>query len=479
MKVLFLIPPSLDGKPVAERIFGCNYGVYPQDNIFILYPATILKNKGHDVMCLDFPVLHKKKQDFIKFCRFNSFDIVVIYTVFLSKKTDLMARDFIRAANNKTRFIYIGTEPTAYPEDFIEDDTIVIRGESELSIVEVVDAIAGTYLPLEGVSGVSFCKQGKVIHNKGCGIIDNLDVLPFPDRSLFGNRRYYNPKLGSYPFTTMVTSRGCSFRCYYCVPHSLDFAREIEYKLNNDMAKPPVRLRSPANIIEEFRMLVELGYRAVSFIDDQFVWGGERTKAICDGIKDLGIEWSCLARADTLVDYDVVKAMADAGCKLVAMGIESFDQRILDYINKGCKKDIFYMAIENLKKASIGIEFNILIGSCPLETRQTIYDTYREVVRLKPDYVLFSICTPFPHTDFYLKAKQNGWMSKPEYEAVDPTKKALVSYPHLMDKELERIIRILYLRYYFRLSFLLGKVLKLRGLRDMVNKVRAAATIFK
>lgn len=478
MKILFLIPPALDNAPVAERVFGCNYGIYPQDNIFILYPATILKDKGHDVTCIDFPILRKNKKDFEALCESNDFDVVVFYSVFLSKKTDITARNTWHMKNKKAKFIFIGTEPTASPDDFIDGNSIVIRGESESRIAKVIDALQGKE-ELNDIPAVSFRKGIENIQNGGYAIIENLDELPFPDRNLFQSKNYYNSKLSLQPFTTMATSRGCSFNCYFCVPNSLAFARDIEFKRNNKMLRAPVRFRSPKNVIAEFSLLAKSGYKAVSFIDDQFVWGEERTMEICNGISGFGIEWSCSARADTLLNYKVVKAMGDAGCKFVAMGIESFNQQILDYIGKNCKKEVFYSATENLKKAKIDVDFNILIGSCPLETKETVEDTFREIIKLDPDYILFSICTPFPYTAFNLKAKKDGWMIKPEYDAIDPMKESFISYPHLTKEELEEIIKKMYFRYYFRPAFIWKKMLRLKNFNDLINKFKTALTILR
>lgn len=478
MRILFLIPAPLDGAPSAERIFGCNYGIYPQANIFILYPATILKNNGYDVTCLDFSIIASGKRKFEKFCAEHDFDIIVFYTVFLSKNTDMVARQMLRQNCKNTKFIFVSTEPTASPDDFIDETTVVIRGEPESRIIEVVRALEKKR-GLRGIPGISFKEDGISIHENGCSIIDDLDSLPFPDRTLLNSRKYHNPKLNLQPSTTMITSRGCSFRCYYCIPNSLDFAREIEFKRDNNMAKPPVRLRSPQNIIAEVSLLAKAGYRSIAFLDDQFVWGEDRTIQICDGIAGFGMEWTCLARADTLQNKRVVSAMADAGCKLIAIGIESFDQGILDYIGKGCKVEVFYSAVKNLREAGIGVEFNILLGSCPLETKDTIKETFKEVIKLNPDYALFSVCTPFPYTTFHAKAKAQGWMIKPEYEPIDPINESFISYPHLTNKELDTIIRRLYLKYYFRPEYIYKKLKNIRSWDDLWNKLITGLTIMR
>jgi anaerobic magnesium-protoporphyrin IX monomethyl ester cyclase len=480
VKVLFLIPPPLDDKPPAERIFGCNYGIYAQPNIFILYPATVLKEAGHTVELIDFPINGKGRSEFERLSERQDYDVVVFYTVFLSRKTDIEARDILSKKNPATRFVFISTEPSASPDDFVNDKSVVIRGEPESRVGAVMEAFAGQG-SFGDIPGISFMGENGPVHNGNTQVIEDLDSLPFPDRLLLDSKDYHNPKLGVLPFTTMVASRGCSFGCYYCVPNSQSFSREIEFKRrnNDDAKKPPVRLRSAGNVVDEFKELANAGYKGISFLDDQFVWGAERTNAICSGIEGLGVEWSCLARADMLQDREMVAAMGRAGCRYVDIGIESFTQEILDYIGKGHAVDAVYPAVENLKAAGIEPELNILIGACPLETESTIEHTFEEVLKLDVDYVLFSVCTPFPYTRFNARAKHEGWMIKPEYEPIDPIKESFVSYPHLTKEQLDKSIRSLYRRYYFRPGYMLKRLRKVRSFRDLVNKTKAALSILK
>jgi radical SAM superfamily enzyme YgiQ (UPF0313 family) len=478
MRTLFLTPPPLDNTLPAERIFGCNYGIYSQPNIFFLYPATMLKNAGHTVVYLDFPADGKTRPDFEGFCKEQEFDVIFFYSVFLSKRTDLLARDTVHRANPNTRFVFLATEPSASPDEFIDDQSIVIRGEPESRVLPLMEAMEGS-APLGGIPGISYRKDGHNIHQGGCRVIDNLDLLPFPDRTMLDSKNYHNPKLSCQPFTTVIGSRGCSFNCSYCVPNSMSFAREIEYKRDQPGRKPPVRLRSPKNVIQELSLLAAAGYKSISFIDDQFIWGVQRTLEICSGIAPLGMEWSCLARADMLQDAEMIQAMGRAGCKYVDVGVESFHQEILDDINKGCTVADIHSAVENLKQAGIEPELNILIGASPLETTETIEKTFQETLRLNVDYALFSICTPFPYTRFNSRAKAQGWMIKPEYEAIDPMKEAFISYPHLPKSQLDKIIRKLYWRYYFRPSYILKRLWKLKGFKDFWKKARTAMTILR
>lgn len=479
MKITFVTPPPLDGKPAAERIFGCNYGIYMQQNIFILYPATILRNTGHEVRVLDCPIEGIDEQGLNNFLKKDDSDVYVFYTVFLSKKTDLIARDMIRRLKPEARFLYMGTEPTVSANDFVADDSFIIRGEPELTISELVEGIEGIR-GLAGIDGITFMLDKAIKENPPREVIGNLDNLPFPDRSLLKQADYNNPKLSRRPFTTIISSRGCSYRCYYCVPNSLDFAREIEFKrFDPAKKKPPVRMRSAENVVEEIKLLHSRGFKSISFIDDQFVWNPKRVIDICEGIKDLDIEWSCLARADHLLNDDVIKSMSEAGCKYIDIGVESFDQKILDCINKDLKVEDVYKAVGLLKKYGIEPELNVLIGSCPLETKETIEHTISETIKLDVDYVLFSICTPFPHTIFHEVAKKSGWMIVDEYVPIDPIRESLISYPHLTKEEMEEIIKRAYRRFYFRPGYILKRLRRLSGIRDFMNKSKAAFSILR
>ncbi|MDH4129863.1 MAG: B12-binding domain-containing radical SAM protein [Spirochaetota bacterium] len=477
MKINFLTPPPLDENPPTERIFGCNYGLYSQPNIFVLYPATVLKNAGYNVKVTDLVVENYNENKFLKYITNDDSDIYIFYTVFLSKKTDLLAKEKIRKLRKGVKFIYIGTEPTANPKDFIDkNDVIVIRGESEETILELIKALAKNK-KIDDIKGISYFSK-KIINNLPRLPIENLDKLPIPDRTLINTEKYYNPKFPN-PFTIMLTSRGCFGQCYYCVPCSLSFAREIEYKKQFGY-KPKPRQRSAENIIRELKLLHKQGYKSIYFVDDQFVWWDKkRMIKIMKVLKDYGFRWGALSRADMLLNEDVIKEMAETNCDFIDIGIESFNQKILDDIKKGEKVEAYYKAISLLKKYGIEPEINVLLAASPLETKETIKKTLDEIKKLGCKYVLVSICTPFPHTRFYDIAKKKGWMTGEDYQPLDPIRNAQISYPHLTKEELEEIIKNAYKEFYFRPKYMFKQLLEIRSFNELVNKLKVALKIAK
>jgi anaerobic magnesium-protoporphyrin IX monomethyl ester cyclase len=465
MKITFLVPPPIDGK-IPERVSGCSYLLYPVPNIFLLGAAAILERDGYEVRYVETSMKKWGRTHFLAFLKEDLSDVYCFYSVNLSLKTDIQALKDIREIRKDIPVIFFGPAPSDKPAEFIvNENTYAVRGEPEYTMLELVKAFE-VKSDVEGIKSVSFRSNGEIIHNGNREPVEDLDILPFPARHLLEEKDdYYNPKLGKRPFTVVYTSRGCSYRCMYCVPSSLSFSRELEYK-HHAGKKPPVRKRSPDNIIEEFKLLKLQGYKAINFQDDQFVWGEERTVTICAGIKDLGIIWGCSARSDHLNEA-IVKAMAAANCKFIDLGIESFNQEILDCIKKDIDVKKNEKAIALVKKYGISAKINIMFGASPLETMETIQKNMEEVKRLKVDQVMYNIANPFPGTEFYQIAKKNKLFVYGDYRPVNVAKEANIMYPHLTKTDLERAVYYANLKFFLTPRFILKNVTKLGSLDSL------------
>lgn len=476
MEVVFLIPPPFNKKKVPERVFGCSYGIYPIPNIFILTLASILRNDGNLVKVLDAPIKNINYPSFIELLKSDQSDCYVFYSVNLSKDLDIFTAQRIREFKKNVPIIFCGPAPTYFPESFVWDtDTYAIRGEPDYTLKELASYLnAPAESKLEIIKGITYFKNGRRIHNPTRELITNLDEIPFPARDLIPRDLYYNPKLGIRPFTAMMTARGCPYRCKFCVSSSLTFARKLEYQKNFGIDKiPRVTFRSAQNVIAEFRSLKEQGYKAVSIIDDEFLLKKDRVEEICQGIKDLGIKWGCLARADQLLDENLVQLMHDAGCQYIDIGVESFDQEILNDINKNLKVENIKQAVAILKKYKIEPKLNILVAASPLETKVTLKKTIRQAIKLKPAVIMFNICNPFPGTEFYLLAKEKGWLVFGDYVPVDVQKESIIQYPHLKKSEIEKIVKSANLRFYFSLPFILTNFGKLLNPKDLFAAMKS------
>jgi len=431
--------------------------------------AALLEREGYNVKYYDAVEQGITNKVFIEEILSWRPDIILLYSVNLSADVDTqfvykLNSEYAKKQQNNLNIIYLGPAPTYEPEKFLLDgNTYVVRGEPECTVLNLCNKLlrekqdkSDDYLHEIDIPGVSYKRNNKYYHNSAPNIIEDLDSLPFPARHLINRDRYYNPKFGLRPFTTLLTSRGCSYPCRFCVPCSLSFAREIEYRKDNKR-KPPVRLRCPKNIINEFRMLANEGYRAISIIDDQFIWGEDRTGEICGGIRATKIKWGCLTRPDLITDK-IAKYLADSGCVYVDLGVESFFQPILDDIGKKLSADCIPEAVRILKQYKIKVKLNIMFGASDKETEGTIIQTIRKVEEINPTAVMFGICSPFPGTLWYDDAKKNGWLRYDKYIPVDVQKVSMINYPHLPAIKLEALRRYANYRLFFSLSFILKNI---------------------
>lgn len=485
MKFSFIIPPLLRGKREPERVFGCTYGLYPIPNIFMLYNAAIVRKEGAAVSFVDSMPLRWGRSDFIEYVKKIEVDAFVFYTVNLAKENDLESLEIIKRFNPDAWVIFMGPSPTYEPDSYLmKDKVIVVRGEAEKAMSLLIKIIAKENKDYErdlaSCRGISYRSGDRIKHNPNDGIRVVLDDLPFPTRDLLDKTKYFNPKLNVTPFTALLTSRGCPFQCRYCVPNSLSFARELEFRREAKCwGKPKYIARSFENVYEELVLLKADGYKGVSILDDQFVVNGHREVNIAKAMGDLGFTWGCLSRGDMITE-DVAKAFGENNCRYVDIGIESFCQNILDDIRKGTSVEKQYNGIKLLQKYRVPIKLNLLFGASPLETEETINYTLAMAKELNPCSIMVGICNPFPGTEFWDMALREKWIKSAEYRPVDVQKESTIEYPHLSKKKLEQKVVAANLRFFLRPSFIIKNIMEIknpialiRGLGSLIKKITA------
>lgn len=473
MKVCFLIPPAKTPEKVPERVYGCTFTYYKQPELPMLYVAAVLEEDSCDVTLKDFTPT--KWNEFCDFVQDSAYDIYIFHTVLLAETIDIKAADFI-LKHTSSSVIFFGPHPTMAPHAFLlNEKCFVARGEAEFIIRDLVRGIdKGT---LDGIRGISYLGNNGMTETETYGIVEDLDSIPFPARHLLEDEdSYFNPKLEEGNVTLVLTSRGCSFRCYYCVPNAISWSRELEWKRFHDGKKPPVRLRSPENIVSEFKRIKEQGYGSVSVVDDMFLFGGKkRILDICSGLRDIGMPFGILARCDLILNEAIVSSLAAAGCKYVDLGVESLEQKVLDDIRKDIRVPMVKQSIELLNKHGIEPKANIMFGASNVETKENVYKTIKEISSYPLNYCMFSIATPFPGTEFAEKAKEEGWVVEPEISDLEnnlsPTEKSLVSYPNLSKDELEKAVKKANRSFYMNIRRIIFQIRKIKSFKDMKDLI--------
>ena len=476
MNVTFVIPPPVDPKQQpAERSAGCTRVVYPFPNLYELYAAAMLKHDGHAVALADFINPLRTVEDFSKWSAGDASDLYCIWGVNLSVDDDVNAIKIIRAMHPDTCIVILGPSGTYFPERLLVDrKTIIVRGEPEQTLSELAARIAAGK-PYADILGISFLdSDGNVHRNASRPLLKDIDTLPFPARELLDGKEFHNPKLKRSPYTTMLTSRNCPYRCIYCVPSSMTFARELDYRHDHGV-KPPVSFRSIGNIAAELELLHGQGIKAIGFVDDNFIWNEERTRDIALLLSRYDMVWGCQARVDAITE-PIARILGESGCRYVDLGIESFDDAILEYVKKGITSAQIYESIRLLKKYKVPVKLNILIGTSPLETKESIRKTLREARRLRVDQVMINIVSPFPGTVFYKQAIENGWIEGGEYRPTNVQRESILNYPHLTSRDMERLLYRGNLRFFLSPRFVFKQMRRFRSWKEFSAAFKALRT---
>lgn len=473
MKITFIVPPCIDNKQPAERTAGCTRVVYLAPNMYELSVAAVLEaNPDNDIHYRDFVYNKTSLKDFAEFICSDDSDLYMMWTVNLSIDNDVQIINTIRQYHHSTPIVMMGPGPTYFTKKCLVDDgVIIVRGEPEITACELVDALREGR-DYKDIKGLSFLDNGHMQNNLPRPLITDLDSLPFAARHLIKHQTYHNPKLKTGPYTTMITSRNCPFKCIYCVPSSLSFAREIEHRRNNANRKPPIGYRSIANVEAEIAQLAAEGYRAIGFMDDEFIWNEQRTADLCRILKKYDMKWGCQARVDMITE-PIARMLAQSNCMYVDLGVESFNDEILKYIKKGITSADIYRAIGLLKKYRVPVKLNVLIGSSPLETRETVLHTLHEAKKLKVDQVMFNIVSPFPGTEFYQLCKDNGWLSTPDYVPTDVQRESILNLPHLSAREMEKLLFRNNLKYFISWGFISRQISRFKSPGEFMHALKA------
>jgi radical SAM superfamily enzyme YgiQ (UPF0313 family) len=280
--------------------------------------------------------------------------------------------------------------------------------------------VAGT--PLDDVKGLAWRSAGEIRVNADRPFLRSLDDLPMPEHHLLPLDRYRTPLIKG-PYTFIVTSRGCPAGCTFCIKH-------VSYQNT-------VRLRAPALLVEEMRLLRDLGVQHVHMYADLFTVQREQVVELCRRVieADLKLTWTCNSRVD-YVDEEMLGLMGRAGCMLIAWGLESGNESILKRAHKGYRLEQAHAALRWARAAGIK-NWGYFILGLPGETEMTIRETISFAKALPLDIALFHVAAPYPGTPFFFDVVEQGWFRPgTNWEEVDMDQATVLDYPELKAEDL-------------------------------------------
>jgi radical SAM superfamily enzyme YgiQ (UPF0313 family) len=294
-----------------------------------------------------------------------------------------------------------GVHPTLCPEEVVgcEELDLVNVGEGEEPLCELADALeAGR--DVSGIRNLWVKTAGGVVRNPPRPLIADLDALPFPDRSVFDQRKFLDRWGG---VARITASRGCPYSCTFCSNHAIRAACG---------GGPAVRVRSPESVVEEIEALRrEYHVDKIYFDDDTFTLEAERVSRLCALYGErIGLPFMVNARVETLT-RPMLRALRAAGCEQISMGVETGNEWLrTEVLGKRITDAQIVEAFRMAREAGIATCSLNMIG-LPCETPAMAEETIRLNEALAPDFLQVAVFYPFPGTELHARCKLEGWLT--------------------------------------------------------------------
>ncbi|MCO4888049.1 hopanoid biosynthesis associated radical SAM protein HpnJ [Cupriavidus sp. WGtm5] len=455
-KTLFLQAPSFDG---FDGGAGSRYQAKREIKSFwyptwLAQPAALVPGSR----VLDAPADGLTVQQTLEIAA--DYELVIIHTSTPSFPTDARFAEELKRRSPGVMIGMVGAKPAVDPGGTLgASDAIdfVCREEFDYTCQDVA---AGK--PLKDILGLSYrLPDGSLEHNGQRPMIEDMDALPFVAPVYQRDLKIENYFIGylKHPYVSIYTGRGCRSRCTFCLwPQTVGGHR--------------YRTRSAASVIAEVKWIKENmpEVKEIMFDDDTFTDFKPRVEEIARGLGQLGVTWSCNAKAN--VPYSTLKIMKENGLRLLLVGYESGDDQILLNIKKGLRTDIARRFTEDCRKLGIQIHGTFILG-LPGETRETIEKTIEYAKEINPHTIQVSLAAPYPGTTLYRQAVENGWLEENKVINLvndQGVQLAAISYPHLSKEDIYHGVETFYKRFYFRPGKIWEIVREMLGSWDMMKR---------
>jgi hopanoid biosynthesis associated radical SAM protein HpnJ len=462
-KTLFVNPPSWQG---FDGGAGSRYQAKREIRSFwfptwLAQPAALIEGSR----LVDAPPHDLTRDDVLRIAR--DYELVILHTSAPTLRGDAELAESLKSQQPDLEIGLVGAQAAVLPgETLAASEAIawVARKEFDFTCQEIA---AGK--PLEDVSGISFRKDGRIVHNPERKLIESFDDLPSV-MDVYARdldiERYYIGYL-KHPYVSHYTGRGCPAQCTFCLwPQTVGGHK--------------YRARSPQGVAREMAHARDLFPQAKEFFfdDDTFTAYAPRAREIAKELGKLGITWSCNARAN--VSYETLKTMRDNGLRLLLVGYESGNQGILDNIKKGIRLEEAREFTRNCRKLGITIHGTFILG-LPGETPGTIRETIEFAKEMDPFSLQVSLAAPYPGTELYRQAQENGWFST-DAGLVDERGQQLAAleYEGLTREEIFASVERFYREYFFR-PRPIARIVKtmLTDMQEMKRRLREGVEFFQ
>lgn len=462
MRTLFLNPPSFGG---FDGGAGARYQARREIRSFwyptwLAYPAGMVPKSR----LLDAPPADMGAEEVVG--QAGGYDLIIMSTSTPTVSHDARLAGLLKESYPGIMIGFVGPHTMVMPVETLkcsEAVDFVTTGEFDYAVTEIASGV-----PLDRVAGIAFRTGGEIKINTDRAPVEDLDALPFVTKVYKRDldiRNYYNGYL-KHPYLSLYTGRGCRARCTFCLwPQTI--------------SGHVYRVRSVQNVYEEMAQAKELFPEVKEFFfdDDTFTDNPVRAAEIAGKIRDLGITWSCNSRANT--SKETLRTLKEAGLRLLTVGFESGDQKILNNIKKGIRIDQARDFVKATKELGILVHGAFIIG-LPGETPETIAETIRYAIELDLYSIQVSLVAPYPGTEIYAQGVREGWIVREGGDLTsDGIQNAAISYRGLSREEIFETVEKFYRRFYLRPRPIL-RILKemLQDRDEFTRRVREGKEFF-
>ncbi|MCL4478550.1 MAG: B12-binding domain-containing radical SAM protein [Deltaproteobacteria bacterium] len=434
----------------------------------LLYIASYLTTytTDHEVAMLDATLENLSYDAIEERIRKYKPDIVGISTYTLTLLDTLEIAHRAKQVNPDVFVVIGGPHAFIYPAQtaMLPYIDAVVPGEGEEVMTELVEALAKG-MSLEQIPGIYLNHNGTLLVTPPRSLIENLDTLPFPARKLVPKKAYKFVSDTSAFSTTMISSRGCKFKCTFC-----------------DVPFRSIRARSPDNVVDEISECAEIGYKEINFYDDNFNFSEERVGDICQRLISNGspVNFSIRARVDK-INLKMLQQLYHAGCRRINFGLEVGDDETLKYLKKGITTDMVRNAVRLTKDAGIEVVTYFILG-IPGRPKETSLRTIDFAIEIDPDYAQFMYMVLLPGTELYTNAIKSGGIANDFYMdfATRPSPLPYIAYWEnpLSYEEAQSLTKLAHKRFYLRPTYIWKHLSKVSSLTELLRKGHAALDVF-
>jgi len=447
---LLINPPWINRN---ESIWHGIKGAMPPLGLLSL--AAYAEREGYSVRILDLHVERWSIEAFRQQLRVVQPRVVGISMMTATAIAANRVARCVKAIHPDATVLVGGVHAEAMPTECLKNSAvdIVVRGDGERTFSRI---LAGE--PWREVAGVSYRDGVRAVHNPPAPVIEDLDSIPMPAYHLVPMHKYY-PAMGAYrrlPAINMLMTRGCPGKCTFC-----------------NSAETALRTRSAEHVVAEIQHLERTyGIREIQFYDDTFTIFRQNVMNFCRLMieRKVNVTWTAFVRTDCF-NEELARAMKRAGCHQVMFGIESGDDEILKVIRKPIDRKRTAEAVRLAKRVGLEVRATFMFGS-PSETAESMQRSIDYAIKLDPDLAIFNVTTPYPGTQMFAWAKENGYLNTEDWGSYELSG-AIMTLPTVSPHQIDRAYRRAFKAFYNRPIVFWRRLLRMRSINHFVDNVHA------